>query len=185
MACLRRLDVDLWRKPHILVRDHHDVLAQPSCSPDDAPCRRAGAGCRSHSRTGPGAAAGNAAGADRPRQHAASCRSRRGRPGSGPRRQPGVAAAAADRDAAVLSAGAGARRQRALRGAVRLLPRPRRDGRRDRTRPDALGARRRRRPRRQDRRRSSTAGRPDKGMPAFTSATPTSPRIVAFIHDRR
>ena len=48
--------------------------------------------------------------------------------------EPRVGAAAGDRDAAVLSAGAGARRPADLRRAVRLLPRPRRDGRRERAR---------------------------------------------------
>ena len=65
--------------------------------------------------------------------------------------EPGVAAAAGHRDAAVVSTGAGPRRAADLRRAVRLLPRPRRDGRRERPGSDARAAGRRGRARRQDR----------------------------------
>ncbi len=62
-----------------------------------------------------------------------------------------VGAAAGDRDAAVLSAGTGARRPADLLRPVRVLPRPRHDGRRDRSRSHARAARGGRCARRQDR----------------------------------
>ena len=57
--------------------------------------------------------------------------------GRGAQASPRRGAAAGDGDTAVVSAGAGARRPAGLCRAVRLLPRARRDGRRNRSRPHA------------------------------------------------
>ena len=98
--------------------------------------------------------------------------------------EPGVAAAAGHRDAAVVSTGAGPRRAADLRLAVRLLPWPRRDGRRERPGSDARAAGRRGRARRQDR-AGVRVGRVDKGMPAFQLGDADLAAIVAFIHDQK
>ena len=190
--------IDLWLKPHILVRDHHDVLAQPSFSSDDARCRRTGPRGRSHSRAGAGAGASarSAAGADRPREHAAANGSRWRRPGAGPRRQPGIATATADHDAAGVSARAGAAPGQPIFAAQCGFCHGR-DAMGGETGPDLtrVGARRRRTCAATRSGRSSATGRPDKGMPRVQSAaTPTSPpssrssttrRSKAAVADRR
>ena len=155
------------------------MMFSPSLLPSrDAPRRRGGARRGSHPRSGAtGAAAGTAQAPDRARCSTPPPAGRGGGDqGAGPRRQPGVAAAAADeRRRRPIRRSRSQRRPAAVCRAVRLLPRPRRDGRRDRARPDALGAGRRRRPRRQDR-----AGRPRRPRRqghagVQLSATPTSP----------
>ena len=82
------------------------------------------------------------------------------------------------------STGAGARRTADLRRAVRLLPRTRRDGRRDGpdltraasvatdVRGDTLGP-------------IVRGGRTDRGMPAFTLGDADLAAVVAFIHDQK
>ena len=97
----------------------------------------------------------------------------------------GVAAAAADEGAAGVPGGAGRGGPDAVRVAVRLLPWPRRGGRRGRHRPDALDARRRGRARRSPR---SGHPRPDgrrRGCRPSRCPTPTSPRSSRSFTTRR
>jgi hypothetical protein len=95
--------------------------------------------------------------------------------------EPRVAAAAVDQTAD-LRARAGAGGADAVRGAVRVLPRTRRAGRRERSRSDAIGARGRRCSRQQDRsgRAPRTAGQGD----AAVSGQRRGSRRARRLHSR-
>ena len=108
-----------------------------------------------------------------------------GRRAAGQPGEPRGGAAAGHRDAAVVSAGAGARRPADLCRAVRLLPRPRRDGRRKRPGSDARAAGRRRRARRQDRPGGAQRPRRQRHAGVHAWATPISPRSSPSFTIRR
>ena len=104
--------------------------------------------------------------------------------GRRPRRtgEPRRGAAAGDGDAAVVSTGAGARRTADLFRAVRLLPRPRRDGRRNRARSHARRERRGRCARRHA--RPARAQRPRRQGHAGLQSRRGRPRGRRRLHSR-
>ena len=134
---------------------------------------------------GAGASARSAAGAGRPREHAAANGPRWRRPGTGPRRQPGIAAAAADATPQAYPPEQVQAGSRALRLAVRVLPRARRDGRRDRSRPHALARSSPKTSAATRSRRSSTTAAPTRACRRSTCREADLAAIVAFIHDTK